>query len=118
MTHEESDHDIKEYDIKWKVADLTVHFEDYEDIKERYDDLDEEIEETTSRRKRNEKKDELKDLKSDMSDIKSTIVKMWKNVRSQLSNVKDIQNISKGDTYFMASVMRIKKDMKELEENE
>lgn len=114
--NKETYQNINKNDIKWVVSEIMVNLDDYDDMQEKLDNLDDEMDEITSRRKKNEKINEILALKDDISTIKSNIVKKWLRIISTLSHTKDIQNISDGDTYFMISVIRIKKEIQNMKE--
>jgi len=101
-------------DIKWKVAELTIECEDYDDLKDEYGELEEEIEDAETRRERKSKMNELEKLKKKMVVLEDGLLSRWDEVKCFIENNDDVKTISGGDSYFMISVIRIRKAVGQL----
>ncbi len=98
-------------DIKWKVAELMVECEEYDDLKDDHCDLEEEIEEAETRREIKKKMNEFKKLKRKMEVMEEGILSRWDEVKHPLENNDDVKIISGGDTCFMINVVRVRKEI-------
>ena len=112
-------------DLKWKVAELLIEFEKYDDLKTKLDDIDEELYELEddveldSSERSNKKKiknDKIKTLEL-IDNHEKMLVKDWNFIKEYINNDGYIKKSSEGDSYFITSALRVKKEVKDMMSN-
>ena len=112
-------------DLKWKVAELLIEFEKYDDLKTKLDDIDEELYEleddveldsSDRSNKKKIKNDKRKTLEL-IENHEKMLVKNWILIKEYINNDEFVKKSSEGDSYFMTSAFRIKNEVEDMMSN-
>ena len=112
-------------DLKWKVAELLIEFEKYDDLKTKLDDIDEdlyeleddvELDSSDRSNKKKIKNDKRKTLEL-IENHEKMLVKNWIFIKEYINNDEFVKKSSEGDSYFMTSACRIKNEVEDMMSN-
>ncbi len=115
-------HRMNNIELKWKVAELLIEFEKYDDLKTKLDDIDEDLyeldddlelnssERSNKQKIKNNKRKTLELIKNH----EKMLVKNWNFIKEYINNDAYIKKSSGGDSYFITSALRVKKEVKDM----
>lgn len=117
---EHSEQGLDDLDLKWLVSELLIELEKYDDLKEKYDEVKDELNEDDDEEDDDEKLEprerrklqmKLKVCQRDTERKENFLQKKWKVIEVFVENDDHMKRSSSGDTYFMTSVFRLRKEI-------
>lgn len=115
----EPDQENQSVDIKWQVSKLCIEFEKYDNLKDKCEEVEDELEEFDEDDSELDREDRLNKKKLKMrkkyllrliNEQEELLVNDWDSIKDDILNDEYMKTVSDGDTYFMTSLFRVRKE--------
>jgi len=123
VSGEDEELELSELNIKWKVSELCMEFEKYDNLKDKCDGVEEDLDEmedddTELDREERLTKKILKLKKKNylrlIEEHEESLTYKWNALEKYINDDECMKGISRGDSYFMTSVFRVRKEFSDM----